>query len=299
MAVHVAFSLAFGDLNDPHAAQTSLSRIVSAVRPHRDFRRSRATCPYGADRQRAAYDAASWSTPLHHHFPSRKARRHLVMVDAERPHRLPHVDELRGWITEEDEQVTLGPEDRPIAIAVRGYNDSGDATENFNVDPSGGAHWKTVVDSGTAAFGDKRYNTYGGPWLESELDIKALIAAGDKGVDLLPTGHASISVGPLQQIEGGKGTKSLKLAFVRGFGFSPSPMWLDGDNRFFGFAGDMAVLPEGYETYRPNLKVIQDKAIADMSATSRTSSLPPPTAQQPSSISPASSLRGFGLVTGG
>lgn len=171
---------------------------------------------------------------------------------------------LRGWITEEDEQVTLGPDGRATAIAVRGYSDSGDATENFDVDASGVARWKTLVDSGTAAFGNKRYDTYGGPWLEQEIDIKALIAAGDKGIDLLPTGHASITVGPLQQVDGSKGSKALKLAFVRGLDFSPSPMWLDSDNRFFGFAGGMALLPEGYEAYSPKLKVIRDKAVADM-----------------------------------
>jgi hypothetical protein len=87
---------------------------------------------------------------------------------------------LRGWITEEDEQVTFGPDGRAIIIAVRGYNDSGDATENFNVDASGIAHWTTVVDAGSAAFANMRYNTYGGPWLSSEIDIKALIAAGEK-----------------------------------------------------------------------------------------------------------------------
>lgn len=171
---------------------------------------------------------------------------------------------LRGWITEEDEQVTLGPDGRATAIAVRGYSDSGDATENFDVDASGVARWKTLVDSGTAAFGNKRYDTYGGPWLEQEIDIKALIAAGDKGIDLLPTGHASITVGPLQQVDGSKGSKALKLAFVRGLDFSPSPIWLDSDNRFFGFAGGMALLPEGYEAYSPKLKVIRDKAVADM-----------------------------------
>ena len=117
---------------------------------------------------------------------------------------------LRGWITEEDEQVTVGADGRETAIVVRGYDGSGDAVENFNVDASGGAHWKTVVDSGTAAFGNKRYNTNGGPWLESEININALITAGDKGIDLLPTGHASIAVGPLQQIAGPKGKKAPK-----------------------------------------------------------------------------------------
>ena len=51
------------------------------------------------------------------------------------------------------------------------------------------------VDSGSAPFGAKRYNTYGGPWLAGEQDIEALVAAGDKGIDLLPNGHASISIG--------------------------------------------------------------------------------------------------------
>ena len=155
---------------------------------------------------------------------------------------------LRGWITEEDEQVTLGPDGRAIAIVVRGYSDSGDATENFNVDTSGNAQWKTAVDSGSAPFGDKHYNNYGGPWLDSETDLESLTAAGDKGIDLLPTGHASITVGSVQQVDGQRGTKALKLAFILGIGFAPSPMWLDRDNHFFGVAGDMALMPQGYET---------------------------------------------------
>ena len=56
---------------------------------------------------------------------------------------------LRGWITEEDEQVTLGRDGRATAIEVRGYSDSGDATESFHVDPKGIAHWKTVEHSAT------------------------------------------------------------------------------------------------------------------------------------------------------
>src|ERR1700760_509597 len=56
---------------------------------------------------------------------------------------------LRGWVTETDETLTLGPDLRPTKIAVRGYTDSGDATEDFNVDGSGTASWKTVVDSGS------------------------------------------------------------------------------------------------------------------------------------------------------
>lgn len=171
---------------------------------------------------------------------------------------------LRGWVTEDDELITQGAAGQPAAIAIRGYTDSGDATEDYSVDGNGVAHWKTSVDSGSAPLGAKRYSTYGGPWLASEQDIDALVAAGDKGLDLLPNGHASISIGQPVQIEGPQGSKTVKLAFVKGFGFSPNPVWLDGDNHYFGFAGIISLLPEGYESAGPKLKGIQDEATAAM-----------------------------------
>jgi imidazolonepropionase-like amidohydrolase len=172
---------------------------------------------------------------------------------------------LRGWITEEDELITPGASGaQPTAIAIRGYSDQGDATEDYSVDAGGIAHWKSVVDSGEAPLGAKRYNTFGGPWLANNIDIDALVAAGDKGIDLLPTGHASIKIGESVQIEGPQGPKTLKLAFVTGYGFSPQPFWLDADNHFFGWAGGISLLPEGYEASGPKLKDIQDKASAAM-----------------------------------
>lgn len=171
---------------------------------------------------------------------------------------------LRGWVTETDEVVTLAPDKRPSAIAIRGFTDSGDATETFDVDGGGVARWKTAVDSGSAPFAGKRYNTYGGPWLAGEMDVNALVAAGAKGIDLLPSGHASIKIGQPVEIDGPQGKKTIKLAFITGYGFSPSPVWLDGENRFFGNAGVISLLPEGYEANGPKLKDIQDKATADM-----------------------------------
>ena len=171
---------------------------------------------------------------------------------------------LRGWVTETDEVMTLGPDKRPTEIAIRGYTDQGDATENFSVDAGGVARWKTVIDSGAAPFGTQRYNTYGGPPLAGEREIDALVAAGDKGVDMLPGGHASITIGQSTQIDGPNGPATVKLAFIRGYSFAPLPVWLDKDNRFFGNAGVISLLPEGYEKNGPKLKDIQDKATAGM-----------------------------------
>ena len=171
---------------------------------------------------------------------------------------------LRGWVTEDDQLTTLGADGRPTAIAIRGYTDQGDATEDFSVDANGVAHWKTSVDSGSAPLGAKRYSTYGGPWLAGDKDIEALVAAGDKGIDLLPSGHASISIGQSAQIDGPQGPKTVKLAFIKGLGFAPSAVWLDNDNHYFGNAGTISLLPEGFEKAGPVLKDIQDKATAAM-----------------------------------
>jgi imidazolonepropionase-like amidohydrolase len=171
---------------------------------------------------------------------------------------------LRGWVTEDDELITLGADGRPTQLAVRGYTEQGDATENFNVDAQGIAHWKSGIDNGSAPFAGKRYLSYGGPWLANSLDVDALVAAGDKGIDLLPSGHASISIGEPVQIDGPQGPKTVKLAFVKGFGFSPTPVWLDENNQYFGFAGILSLLPQGYEKNGPKLKDIQDKATAAM-----------------------------------
>ena len=156
---------------------------------------------------------------------------------------------LRGWITETDQQMRLGPDGRPTLIQARGYTDQGDASEEFTVDGKGMARWKTAVDEGSAPIGDKRYSNYGGPWLAIEQDIYALVKAGAKGIDLLPGGHASITIGKATQIEGPGGPKTVKLAYVNGIGFSPWAVWLDANNRYFGSAGGMSLLPGLWDSH--------------------------------------------------
>ncbi len=171
---------------------------------------------------------------------------------------------LRGWITETDSVLTLGPDKRTTMLAVRGYTDTGDATEDFHVDAAGMAHWKTAVDDGSAPFGNRRYYSYGGPMLAMEHDVAALVAAGAKGIDLLPKGHATLSIKQTVEIDGPAGKRPVKLAFIEGFGFSPQPVWLDADDRYFGTAGVISLLPAGYEANGPKLKAIQEAATAAM-----------------------------------
>ena len=169
---------------------------------------------------------------------------------------------LRGWITETDQTVVTGKDGRPVKIVIRGFTDSGDAGETFSVDDKGVATWKTSVDEGSAPIGAKRYSTYGGPWLAGEQDIAALVAAGEQGIELLPSGRATLKLAETVQITGPAGPKTVRLGFVTGTGFAPSPVWLDADNKFFGFAGSMGLLPAGYEGVRDQLKSVSEAATA-------------------------------------
>ncbi|WP_369027104.1 amidohydrolase family protein [Qipengyuania sp. RANM35] len=171
---------------------------------------------------------------------------------------------LRGWITETDQTIVNGPDGTPVKIDIRGFTDTGDASETFFVDADGIAHWKSSVDEGHAHIEGKRYSSYGGPWLAGEQDLAALLAAGSNGIDLLPSGHAVARVSDEAQVEGPNGTETVKLAFVTGYGFSPSPFWIRADGSFFGFAGGMSLLPAGYEANALKLKDISDKATAAM-----------------------------------
>ncbi|MEO8142178.1 MAG: amidohydrolase, partial [Sphingomicrobium sp.] len=171
---------------------------------------------------------------------------------------------LRGWITETDETILNGPDGTPTEIVIRGFTDSGDAGETYSVDSAGMGRWKTSVDAGSAAVAGKRYSTYGGPWLAGEQDIAALLAAGDKGIELLPSGRGSITLAEKVEVAGPSGPRTLQLAFMKGSGFAPYPLWVDADRKFFGFAGGMGLLPAGYEGVREQLKTVQEAATATL-----------------------------------
>ena len=54
----------------------------------------------------------------------------------------------------------------------------------------------------------------------------------------------------------------MKLACITGFGFAPSPVWLDNNDQYFGDAGVISLLLAGYEKAGPKLKAIQEETTA-------------------------------------
>ena len=169
--------------------------------------------------------------------------------------------ELRGWITELDQVTTFAPGGAIEALTVRGVTISGDAAEEYRT-ANGRAMWKTATDSGEAPAGGW-YIPAGGVGIASAPLIDALAAAGEAGLDFLPSGKGRLALGATQTIQGPRGPKKVQLAFVSGILPSPYPVWLDENKRYFADISFISVIPAGYEGALKQLRNAQDAATAE------------------------------------
>lgn len=169
--------------------------------------------------------------------------------------------ELRGWITEMDQVTTFGPGGAIEALTVRGVTTSGDAAEEFRI-TNGRATWKTANDSGEATAGGW-YIPAGGVGIANAPLMDALAAAGDAGLNFLPSGKGRMTLGPVQTIQGPGGPKKVQLAFVSGILPSPLPVWLDENKRYFADISYISVIPAGYEGALKQLRNAQEAATAE------------------------------------
>ncbi|GAA4715372.1 amidohydrolase family protein [Sphingomonas lutea] len=168
---------------------------------------------------------------------------------------------LRGWITEVDDVVTLGKDGMPVALTVRGVTPNGDAAETF-VMKNGKAAWKATADSGDLPASNAFYLSTGGTVAQSLPMIDRLVAAGSAGIALFPSGRATLEKGPTLEIKGPSGPKTVQLAWIRGLGPSPSPVWLDSDGKFFANVSYISTFPAGYESNNKAMNDLQDAETA-------------------------------------
>ena len=172
-----------------------------------------------------------------------------------------HSQSLRGWISEVDQVVSVDPSGMVTKVEVRGITPSGDAAETFSLSGAR-ATWESTADSGSVEGRPGYYVPAGGISLANESLVNALAAAGAAGVDLLPSGHATMEIGPSLKINGPSGPKTVKLAFIRGILASPFPVWLDEQNKFFADIGWISVLPAGFEANAKQMRDLQDQTTA-------------------------------------
>ncbi len=127
-----------------------------------------------------------------------------------------HSQSLRGWISETDQVVTLGPDGLPTSMEVRGITPNGDAAETLAI--AGGkatGRARPTAGSRRARQGLSMLPAGGIPLVERPL-VECAGGCGRAGLDLLPSGHATLKRGPTLTIQGPSGPKTVQLAFVRG-----------------------------------------------------------------------------------
>src|SRR5262249_44541234 len=105
------------------------------------------------------------------------------------------------------------------------------------------------------------YASFGGTPDSNLLIMLPLMKAGEKGIDLLPGGHAGLEKLTDLKISNGKETKTVTCYAITGFRLSPFPIWMDG-TKFFGVVGGIDLLPPGWAEQGPTLVKAQDEALA-------------------------------------
>ena len=168
---------------------------------------------------------------------------------------------MRGFVSEVDEQIRLAPDGTLESMIIRGRTPQGDSAETYQA--SNGAYtWTSPVDHGAGKTRtDLEYVAFGGTFDSFLFIVDAMLRSPTHAVDLLPSGRGQIE--PLTTFEVANGTekKTLTAYAITGFGLSPLPVWMDGD-KFFGAVPDF--LPEGWEKTGPALSQAQDEALAKL-----------------------------------
>jgi imidazolonepropionase-like amidohydrolase len=118
--------------------------------------------------------------------------------------------------------------------------------------------WSNGAENGSGKTGF--YVSMYGPPEETAVLARALLAAPDQKIALLPAGEASIrNVGELNVSAGGK-TQHVTCYEIGGLGFTPSPVWLDDHHELFASASSWSsVITDGWEPVVPQLLQAQDK----------------------------------------
>ncbi|MBV9993318.1 MAG: amidohydrolase family protein [Alphaproteobacteria bacterium] len=170
---------------------------------------------------------------------------------------------LRGFVSEIDEQNRFASDGTLTSLVVRGKTPQGDAAETYEV-KDGTYSFTSPVDHGTGkVVPGLDYVSFGGTPDSFIFILNDMLKSPDKSVNLLPSGRGSIA--PLTTLEVSNGTekKTLTAYAVTGFGLSPFPVWFDGD-KFFGTAGVIAFLPPAWEKVGADLSKAQDDALAKL-----------------------------------
>jgi imidazolonepropionase-like amidohydrolase len=166
-----------------------------------------------------------------------------------------------------NEKIVAGKDGIPTDIEITGVDYLKAAVdERFSL-KQGVASWKNRSEEGQKTITGKAfYISVSGGSEETGLLAQALLAAPGHKLPLLPEGEASIEKRSELKISTNGQSRTVAQYAISGLGFSPVPLWLEQDGKFFAFVSTWnSVIPEGWESAVTDLLKDQDKFDNDRS----------------------------------
>lgn len=162
----------------------------------------------------------------------------------------------RGRGPKLEEKIELNKEGVIIRHEILGHNYLKDTvSEIYEVD-NGIAKWESTSEKGEKPFDNASFfSAINGSLGSSDLLIKKLLSTESKEVNLYPSGTIKIT-----NIDNHKINDSLDLRLVEftGQSFTPSYVWIDKEDRFFGYATPwFTCIKKGYDSIAKQLEPIQ------------------------------------------
>ncbi len=155
-----------------------------------------------------------------------------------------------------DEKVYLNDNGVIISHKIIGHNYLKDTVnEVFNIE-NGIAKWKSSSEQGEIEFDNNSFfSAINGSFGTSDLLIKKLLAADNNEIQMLPSGSIKIT-----SIDNHKINDSINIRLIEftGQSFTPSYIWVDKNDRFFGYASPwFTCIQKGYDSIAKQLEPLQ------------------------------------------
>jgi imidazolonepropionase-like amidohydrolase len=139
----------------------------------------------------------------------------------------------------------------------------GDAAETYEV-RNGTFTYKSAVDHGSGRKASQlEYSALGGTFDSIAYLLDELMMSSDHSLNLIPSGHAMLLPLTTLEVSNGHQKKTLQAYAITGIALSPVVVWTER-GRFFGLAGVMNFLPQGWEAAASEMNKTQDAALSKL-----------------------------------
>ncbi len=157
-----------------------------------------------------------------------------------------------------DEKVNLNDNGVIVSHEISGHNYLKDTVNEVFKIENGIARWKSNSEQGETEFDNNSFfSAINGSFGTTDLLINKLLTSENKEVKLLPSGSVKIT-----SIDNHKINDSIDLRLVEftGQSFTPSYIWIDKNDRFFGYATPwFTCIQKGYDSIAKQLGPIQKR----------------------------------------